>query len=479
MRFDSATISKDADTLLELISEAENLIQTENTPSQARLYYSIATAYSDLSSLKRVSKEDAIKKQLYFFRKSIDLLEAEDCCKEEYKPYILGLTSVLRTNYANMLDYCGRRIAAIEQYKKVLKINPDFGMALGNLGRVYLMYGDLEYEDWRRDYFYYYAYSLLSKASASNDPDTHDDAKTCFKNSIRDFNTDYIEHLIDVIPNIADTFYSNPDEQLYRNWALEKGLFLNPLNDLPELKQRFAVDSIQLPKMIVAVDAKGIFHGMFNQIKQEYIYARYLYYSSLETPEEPHFADQHTYLLNFPDFPQYSIRIEQLKSAYKILYGLLDRIAYFINAYYKLGINERSVSFSTVWKSNQLDPNCNFALSSLYWIGKDFSERFEDSPNPHLKRLKDIRHAMEHKYTKVVWTLFSDRTTGEFDGLALYITESELYSVTLQLLHIIREAIICLALSVNIEEYERRKKIDPNAKIFPMEFMSYDDQWKV
>lgn len=489
--FDKATIEGNAEKILDLISKTEKLLQTENAASQATLYYSIATAYSDYYALCNTSRDEPIRKQLYAFRKSISLIESEQCNKEEYAPYVKEFKIRLYTNYANTLDRCGRTIAAIAQYKKVLGLNPDYGMALGNLGRTYMKYGDLEYDPGHRDYFHYHAYSLLDQATVSRDDATHDDARAYFESILYLYDVEYIDHLFDVLPNISDMEYENVDELAYREWALSNGLFLNTLNDLPEQKLRFAADVIQLPSMIVAVNAKPVFHGMFNQIKQEYIYARYMYYSSLQVPDKPHFADTETYLLNSSDYPQYSIRIEQLKSAYKTLYGLFDKVAFFINAYFDLGIHERDVSFSSIWlnehgpkkqrykNKNNLAPESNFALSSLYWISRDFTERFEDSPNPQLQRLKDLRHAMEHRYIKVVWSLFSGCATDAYDDLAVYVAEDELYDSTLELMRIVREVIVCLALSVNIEESDRKSKMDKSKKIMPMTIMGYDDQWKL
>ena len=166
-------------------------------------------------------------------------------------------------------------------------------------------------------------------------------------------------------------------------------------------------------------------------------------------------------------------------------------MAFFINAYFDLSIHERDVSFSSIWLNehgpkkqrykniNNLAPESNFALSSLYWVSRDFTERFEDSPNPQLQRLKDLRHAMEHRYIKVVWSLFSGCATDAYDDLAVYVSEDELYDFTLELMRIVREVIVCLALSVNIEESDRKSKMDKSKKIMPMTIMGYDDQWKL
>lgn len=62
--------------------------------------------------------------------------------------------------------------------------------------------------------------------------------------------------------------------------------------------------------------------------------------------------------------------------------------------------------------------------------------------------------------------------------MALYVSENELYNVTLELLKILREAIICLALCVNIEEIPQRE--DAKGKlIMPMSLMDFEDEWKV
>ena len=72
---------------------------------------------------------------------------------------------------------------------------------------------------------------------------------------------------------------------------------------------------------------------MFNQIKQEYVYARYLCFNSIEI-DSVHYADEYVNLIDCLDYVQYSIRIEGLKAAFKTLYSLLDKVAMLINEYY-------------------------------------------------------------------------------------------------------------------------------------------------
>ena len=487
---DDATMSGDMEQLETLLDEIENILPNVDIASQARLYYSIGTVYSDFAKFKGMPWEESMRKQLYCFRKSIDCIEMPEYAKKEYDPYIKGFKRLLYTNYGNTLSSCGRRIEAISQYKKALDIHFSFGMALGNLGRAYKDYGIMDYDNGHQHYFHHFAYSLLQSAVSCKDPNTHDEAKESFRKAIGEYEEDYIENFLSKELKIPHFSYKNNVEEQYRKWAVENNLFLNTLNDLPVSEMCFATDVLQLPNMVAPIDAKPIYHGMFNQIKQEYIYARYQYYCSLQIREEPHFADKDTHLVNLADYPQYGLRIEQLKSAFKTLYGLFDKLAFFLNSYFDLGIKERDISFSHIWLAefgkgknhysykNVLNYEKNFALASLYWISRDFYDKFENSPNPRLRRISDVRNALEHKYVKVTNGWFPERTNGEMDDLALYVTEDELSALTLELMHIVREAIICLSLCVH--EEERKKHANKDGKlVMSVHLMEYDDSWKI
>lgn len=489
-RFDFATINKDTVELQKLLKEAESVLDEEDSASQAMLCYSLGTAYDDLARITGSRTEQSFQKVLYYFRKSIKLIECHEYTDDKYRPYVLGLKEILYTNYANALDYCGRKIAAIEQYKKVLSFHSNFGMALGNLGRVYRHYGMLEYDDSHRELFDYFAYQYLNKAINCNDPNTHDAAKKCFESTKEVYSPEYVKDVLTAPLSFNQYIYNNPAELTYREWCLKNVLFLNTLNDLPVSELCFAGDIIQLPNMIVGIHDKPIFHGMFSQLKQEYIYARYTYYSTLNSADEPHFADKETYIIAHTDYAQYSIRLEKLKTAFKTLYGMFDKIAFFLEHYFDLGIKERDINFRSIWQDSTgfgkkryhykhtLDLNQNFALSSLYWISKDFFEKFEDSPNPELKRIKDIRDSLEHKYVKINDAFFEDRIEKYGDGLALYVSDEELYDVTLRLLKILREAIINLSLCVNIAESPKREATKDKF-IIPINLMDYEDDWKI
>lgn len=489
-RFDKATDEKNIPEIKKLLAEAKTIVKNEEPASQASLFYSMGTVYSDLGSLLGLTAMESTQQQLFFFRKSIKLIEAERFDDERYWPYLNGFKEVLFTNYGNALDVCGRKIAAIDQYKKALSIHKDFGMALGNLGRAYQHYANLDYDTAHRDILHHFAYYYLVKGRESKDPNTYENAKKGFQKCIERYDPEYIEHVLKPDLSFKEFRYDNQQESAYRHWCLQNGLFLNTLNDLTIIESSFSADVIQLPPMITGLGTKPIYHGMFNQLKQEYIYARYLYYSTLQEPATPHFADKETCITFSTDYARYSIRLEKIKTAFKTLYGLFDKTAFFLNSYFDLGIKEKDISFRSVWESsgghgknkyqyrNTLQPEDNIALSTLYWISKDFYCKDDGfSPNPELKRIRDIRNALEHKYVKITdRDSFGVTESGE-DGLALYITETELYEITLGLLKILREAIISLSLCVNIAELPNREKAKDEL-VLSIHLFDYEDEWK-
>ena len=49
------------------------------------------------------------------------------------------------------------------------------------------------------------------------------------------------------------------------------------------------------------------------------------------------------------DYALYAMGLEQVKTAFRCAYSLLDKVAYFVNDYWQLGISEEKVNFRSVW----------------------------------------------------------------------------------------------------------------------------------
>lgn len=212
---------------------------------------------------------------------------------------------------------------------------------------------------------------------------------------------------------------------------------------------------------------------MLNQLKEEYIYSRLLCYEGIEKLDSPHYADKHVKLsLSSFDYVNYSIRLEQLKSAFKTLYSIFDQVAFMINEYWKLGLPERKADAYNVFRKENFPTN-NIALSALYWSHLEFMENFGDADNPSEKSLKTLRHAIEHKFVKIHEYPFDNNLQLESDSF-YHISEQDLKEYVLRLLELSREWIMELVYAISLEE-SKNKIVDNSVSLH---IRDYEDDWK-
>lgn len=489
---DLAFDEKNHEQMITIINQMKSEIENFNNISKSKIYYSLGTAYGNLPLLdEQFQNEETIEKQLFYFRESINLIELINL-EEINNPYILGFKLNLYTNYANCLENIGRKILAIEYYNKALNINPNFMMAVGNLGIAYYHYANIDYNEEHQHCFNHFAYALLKKAINIEDP-INEQFKTCMNQYLNTYTEMYKNDFLEKELKVKDTEIYETDEKKYKEWALKENLFLNTINDLPIEYYKFANDDIHISFIISDNQMNKInsIFGLYNQIKQEYIYSRYLYYESLYCNEEICYADKDTKLIDTLDYCIYSIRSEKMKTAYRILYSLLDKVAFFINYYFDLGIEERDVNFKSIWYSrkggrngydyrNVLNKNDNFAMKAIYWIHKDFYYRVYESPNPKAKKISEIRNHLEHKYLKITDDLLNTESCLN-DELAYYICETEFNNLTFELLKLIREVIINLSIAVDINEKKKKKLLENGneVELMKINMYEYNDEFKI
>jgi hypothetical protein len=253
---------------------------------------------------------------------------------------------------------------------------------------------------------------------------------------------------------------SRTEEELaYRRWCLDNRLYLNPANDIGRLSIA-AYDSMCLPAQVVPLDAPHIFDGFFDQMKQEFVSARWLLYEGV-TSKGPHFSDREVPLHATAPRPCLSLAVERIKSAYRISYSLFDKVSFFINAYMELGIPEKAVSFRTLWRPDerqpirpQLAPTTNWGFCALYWLAKDFFEKANDEvAEPQARHLSQVRNFLEHKYLRIT---SEESPSVSPQDLALTLSRQGFAHKTAHLLKLARSALIYLAVGVRFEE-ERRQ----------------------
>lgn len=408
-----------------------------------------------------------------------------------------GLLQELRrcqilTNLANQLDTLGRFVDARAQWTAALNLEPRFWMALGNRGRGLMFYAAALYDPGHAAVFAVYAYRDLRRAAEliSAYPSFGEEG-------LRDSFMSYAEQIaanydiqkitfalkIDDWGPMAKDAHEAAGEAEYRHWCLEKTLFLNPLNDLGAVSIA-ARDVLNLPDITTPVDEPPAVVGMFNELKQGFATARWLLWEGMHSTET-HFSDREVLLHCTYDGATYGLATEKVKTAFRLAYSILDKIAYFVNFYLQLGIPERGVSFRSIWRDKNNGPmreyfvkSENWPFRGLFWLSKDFFEvEMRDSTEPEARSLAELRNHLEHKYVKVLDVTTPEYNTGPLnDTLAHMISRTDLEQRTLRLMQLVRSALIYLSLGVHREE--RNRKESYQGLVGPIPLIPLPDEWK-
>jgi hypothetical protein len=468
-------------TLLEIIINKSETIRAMSLGNDeiAVLDYFIGNAWSDLDILRNYNERNvwgydraehinAIK----YFRKCVSNTKASDKIKK-------NIFIQAYTNIGNMFSESGRIIYAVESWNRALNIFPSFGMAGANLSHGLIYYAQNLYDSNHRALFLRHAHNLLTLYLKC--PDIHEKARIAFETDLEWIKKTLTEEFLKKGNDFREfSLGRSKNERKYRTWSLKNTLYLNPLNDIFH-NSAITHDVLHLPNMLIRDYKAPVFHGFFNGIKQEYITARFLYFSYKELiPEHPiHYSDNGRNLINTLDYPQYGYGLELLKSSFRILYSIFDKIAYFINEYFKIGIDRTKVSFRGIWYlKDKINPVFeqlnNNPLRGLFYLSKDFYSKdmeYLDVADPDAKDMADIRNNLEHKYLKIHWIKTDKDDEIRFDNLAYSILESDFSEKSFRLLRCAREAIIYLSLAIHVEERRTRTN---DGFIMPLTITRYD-----
>lgn len=391
------------------------------------------------------------------------------------------IASQVLTNLGNIFDHLGRFVEAVHYWQEALITKKEFGMAKGNLGFGLAHYAQVLFDDGHRFIFSQYAFKYLSESMVSND--VYPDAKNVFKKM-----AEAIEDRYDKERLISDTELSDFSlgrsikEKEYRKWCSKSRLFLNPLNDFL-YDNIVSHDCLYLPSITQNRKEPPFIHSLYNQIKQEFVSARFFYYEAV-TDGKPHFSDKGNMQMDTLDYAIYSFNTEKLKIAFRICYSIFDKIAYVVNTYFKLGVNIKEVSFRRIWFNRSDDKKTwiinpaiensqNWPLRGLYWIAKDLVEddsEFSKSILPEANDIATIRNFIEHKSFKIVD--FNDTQMVD-NGLTYQIERGEFENKVYTLMVMARSAIINLSLAIQVEELKKEEQLS-----IPVPFVVMEHDYK-
>ncbi len=445
------------------------------------IYYYLGTGYGEYISLlirdgKTKSDPQVLtnrNKAFRFFRCAIDSIEKSVLNDPRLFYRIL-------TNYANCLDTAGRVIEALRLYRMILDMNPSFSIARGNYGRSLQFLANMVNDSGHHNELHCYAYQAYKVAVEVDDSEIYEEAKRSFQGSVVYYEKSPIADIIK--KPIKNKKYSlgNKQESKYRRWCLENHLFLNPLNEVQEFESAFAHDPLTITTIVELDPDKRInvdpprWFAMLNQLKEEFVYSRYLCYTSFENSDEIHLADKNVTLsLGGFDYASYSIRIEQIKSAFRLLYSMLDQICFFANDFWDIRLRERDADAKHLVKKENY-PYDNVAMTSLYWVLSEFYDVFGNDEDPAEKNLCTLRNAMEHKFVKVLSFGEDDKTLSIKNDQFYHIKQDQLKNNTLRYLRLVRESLMYLVYAVGINESRKGKQ----EKSISLSVQDYPDELK-
>lgn len=385
------------------------------------------------------------------------------------------------TNLANTLLVVGRYVDALEEYERACSLAGDDGMAAANRGAARRVYARCVPDEGHARILRHHAAESLEYGLARSLDDDRTRAHfgamlVATREALRGWRP----------PDDSRPEIVHDGEREYRAWALRERLFLNPLNDIGGLPLA-ARDPFSLMSMTTAVGERPTLFAFVNAIKQEYVSARFMLYRGT-TRSGVHYSDRDVTIVNTLDYPSHRLGTEEVKSALRGAYSILDKIAVFVNAYFGLTQELHKVHFRTVWyenpkaKKKTLHPRLlslqNESLRGLFWISKDIFDSDDLVVlDPDARALDGLRNFLEHRHVQVVDQGedddFAARLKTEF---SVTVTRRSLERRTLRLLKIVRASIINLVCAVAAEEHQRSARRTDRAPAMPLG--NLDDDWK-
>jgi tetratricopeptide (TPR) repeat protein len=488
--FDEFYIQKDVESILATIEYSLLLLEIESfSPAEElQLYYSLGTVHGDFLHLGAdigVENEYLLEQQIFYFRKAIDIYD------EHQKDVDIIQIPQLYTNLGNTYLTVGKIFEAIALYNNALEIFSKHPIAIGNRGRAYHILGNIVWDPGYQQIYYHSAYNQFSQALKNQLHYPHPQAYELYDQDKLFLESHFDKSWLDTPLQFDDYDLGEPEEEAYRLWCLENTLFLNPVNDVLKISAT-AHDPIHLPSIVRPIEYDSRLHGFYNLIKQEYVSSRYLFYEAIQPKTQEHFSDRQVKILNTLDYAIHSLSDFKMKMAYRALYSLLDKIAFFMNQYFQIGIEEKDVSFRSIWLEEKSGRNGyryenpilsktseNLALGGMYWISKDFYEVNNRVIKPKSRILKDLRDQIEHKYSKTtMFPMVGDDRGMRGDQLAFYITDDELQDYTFDLMKTIRSLLLYVVIAVHIEE-EKKNKENGDRLTVSIDLPPIEDEWKL
>lgn len=351
------------------------------------------------------------------------------------------------TNIANILEKYGRNYEALFMYDRVLKINPNFGMALGNKAIALKYYMRLSPQ--LSLLLLNKSYNLLKEALKDNELDQvgGTSALEYFISELK-----YIEKYFRKINYVPKELNPPSTIKKYEKFVLTNNMYLNydfgyyydkkSLTDnlFPNLQEEI---SSEIFKKHSAMSKKAYFSfQVFNQILEDYTTARYNYYEALNKNFKK--IDAQINYISTLDYTRHCLKYGLLKSTFLKLYSCLDKIAHLVRYYFSEDkIRECDINIYFEWLTTDnfkqvIRKNNDYQLLALHSLALDFKT------NGQYYRLNQIRNRITHSFLNINVGIGYDSEYKDFE-----IEEERFIEQIQELFLIVKSAILYTIIAIN------------------------------
>lgn len=182
-----------------------------------------------------------------------------------------------------------------------------------------------------------------------------------------------------------------------------------------------------------------------NRIISEYVFSRLLYY---KYKTDDVLLEEDVQFSNLTTLDVLGYKIEHLRTSYRVLYGILDKIANGVISLFQIQIEKKRghIYFESFFHQYENDFRNikNVHLAALYSLSLDLNQNDDDSPRlGSLGFFKKIRNEMEHNLIKI--------SSNETNLEELSVNVDDLEKFVLALLQSTRSAIFSFVFLIRRE----------------------------
>ncbi|WP_435980287.1 LA2681 family HEPN domain-containing protein [Psychrobacter sp. DM4] len=426
IKADNLLLSSDDRGLREFIEQILSVNYIfENLSDEAQFCFTVGNCLQEIYKYRELDWfSDNLSQSIIFYRKALYALQRI----KHLTDIDLVIKGSIETNLGNSLSSQGRVFCCIPFWDSAYSCTNNPVSLISKANNELFIAGNL-YDHGHAEYHQYIAYKFVLLGIDTIE-ELYPEQKAAYAEGSNFINfkiwfeSNYELESFKYFDDFEEVFETKKQEE-YLEWCGNNRLFINDLNDVCTSEVVYQ-DIMTLPSISAEInisltlDEELVYHGNFDEIKNDYCYARYLTFIAQNMSNE----EEHIFNKTYPHANDIShsitnIKANHYKSAFRTLYSLFDKIAYFINRFFDLNniAKDHRISFDSLfrqlnnnkgWKPNdKLRESNNYFIHALFYILKDIKDVKGVTPtshwlDPNTKKISEIRNSIEHRSLKIV-----------------------------------------------------------------------------